>query len=116
MKINGCTKSNAPTDPDMGQNFSPELECPDRLVIHNEGGRIISVDCNDTCPHHEDYKKDILFISAPNCTGDNKHTLIEADSPYYRKCTKCGEQFALISKTTLDELNIQPMERKIVPN
>ena len=57
MRINECTKPNAPTDPDMGQNFSPELECPDRLIMHKQNGRIISVDCNDTCPHHEDYYK-----------------------------------------------------------
>ena len=57
MKINGCTKPNAPTDPDMGQNFSPETECPDRLLIHSAHGRNVSMDCNSSCPFHKDNKK-----------------------------------------------------------
>jgi hypothetical protein len=64
MKINGCTKPNAPTDPDMGQNFDPLTECPDRLITHGKktgtNSSIISVNCNSSCPHHKDYKKDSL--------------------------------------------------------
>ena len=56
MKINGCTKSNAPTDPDMGQNFDPVIECPDRLLLRYDKGRIIIVNCNKTCPCHKDYE------------------------------------------------------------
>lgn len=57
MRINGCTKPNAPTDPDMGQNFAPEIECPDRLVTHSAYGRRVSMDCNSSCPYHKDNKK-----------------------------------------------------------
>ena len=59
MKINGCTKPNAPTDPDYGQDFDPITECPDRLIDHGRStghnSSIVTVRCNNTCPHHEGY-------------------------------------------------------------
>lgn len=51
-----CTKPNGPTDPDMGQNFAPELECPDNLLYFSDDGRIVTVHCNSSCPHHKDHK------------------------------------------------------------
>lgn len=43
-----------PQGPDSGV-FAPELCCPDNLC---EYGPTTIVDCNSSCPHHKNHKKE----------------------------------------------------------
>ena len=57
------------------------------------------------------------YISAPRCTTENnKHILVDSESPYYAVCDACGERFILMSEASARELNLHLLERPTTEN
>ncbi len=46
-------------------------------------------------------------VKAKNClTPSGVHELEEAETPYFKRCTVCGERFYLISETAVREAGL----------
>ena len=57
---------------------------------------------------------EIIYLKAPECTTpDNRHTLTEAEGPFFAECADCEVKFYLIAEPILVQMGIQMTVRPL---